>query len=151
MERGIRERGVPLTELEAGKIPWRRCVERKGGMRRGAVDGPAFDEEGKAYPLARDVAKGASANVSWEGPDVLDYNDLRQYLNSERLSVLPVKGRDFSINTKRLIRLTVRGEFNLREGSWGLFQKLEPKTVMDMPHTCDREELLYAERLDKLY
>lgn len=57
MEMADRGRGMPPTtfDLEALSIP------RKGsGESKRIVDGPAVDEEGKAYPLARDVVKGPS-------------------------------------------------------------------------------------------
>lgn len=37
------------------------------------MDGPTLDEGGNAYPLVRDVVKGAAVNANWEQLDVSDY------------------------------------------------------------------------------
>lgn len=58
------------------------------------MDGPAPDEGGKAYPLARIVFKRAPVNVSWEQLNVLNYIGLGEYLHAERFSIIIGKGRD---------------------------------------------------------
>lgn len=103
------------SELEAVLIPRKDSGDGNGGGKKRVVDGPAMNEERKTYPLGRDVVEGASANVSWERLDVLDYIRLGHYLNAEHFSVLSAKGRDFCINTTGLIKLTARGMF-IRRG-----------------------------------
>lgn len=62
---------------------------------------------------------------------MLVYIGLGEYLEAERFCVLPVKGRDFCINTKGLIRLTVNGAFNHGECCRRTLQRLELMTAMD--------------------
>lgn len=64
------------------------------------MDGPALNEEGRAQPLAQDVAKAAPAGVNGEQLDRLDYIDLGQCLEAKRLTALPLKGLDFCITTR---------------------------------------------------
>lgn len=113
-ERGSRDRKVPPTasELEVVFMLPNESEEGKSVVKRRAVDGPALSEEGNAYLLARDVAKGAPASVNQERIDVFYYIGLWQYLDAERFSGLPVKGRDLRINAKILIRLTAHDALN---------------------------------------
>lgn len=143
-----RKRLAPPTafKLEAVSVP---CKKNGEGKRRG-VNGTVLNEVGRAYPLARDVVERAPSNLSWERLDVLDYIGLEQYLDAKRLSVLPGKGRDFCINTKKLIRLTAHGAFNLRECSWRPLWKLELKKAMDLHYACSPGELVFMQRLDKV-
>lgn len=67
----------------------------------------------RLYPLARDVVEGASANLNWEGLNVLAYIDLGQYLDAVRFSELSLRGLDSCKNTNRLTRLIAHGAFNL--------------------------------------
>lgn len=108
-----------LFELGAVPIPRKERGEGNGDVKKRVVNDLVLDEEGKAYPLAWDVVKGTPAIINWEPRDVLDYIGLRQYLDAERFNGLPVKGRDFRINTKEVIGLTAQGAFNLLECSWG--------------------------------
>lgn len=99
-------------ELEAVSILQKGSEKRKGGGGRRVVDGSAADDLGKAYPLARDNMNGAPAKMNLERVNVLNFISLRNCMDTERLGVLLVKGCDFRINTKVLIRLMEYGAFN---------------------------------------
>lgn len=72
MERGIREPGVPPEALKLEVVPILRkeSDEGKGDVMRRVVDSSALNEDGKAYPLTRDVDKGTLANANWERLDM---------------------------------------------------------------------------------
>lgn len=106
-----------VPELELVPIFRKRNMEENGGVKRRNVEGLAFDEEGKAYPLVTDVVKGTPAKVSWERQNLLDHIHLGQYPDAECFTALAVKGSDFHINSKALNVLLVYGEFNLLECS----------------------------------
>lgn len=97
-----------------------------------------------AYRRAWDVVKGVPGKVNWEQLDVLDYIGLGQSLNDDCFSLLPVKSRDFYINTKKLITMMAFVVFNLQECSWGPLWKLEVKTIMDTSYARGPKELVYA-------
>lgn len=87
-------------ELDAVPIPRKVSGERKGGGGKRTVDAHAVEEEGKAYPLARNVVKEAQARMNLERANVLRYVGSADCLVSERFGVLSVKGRDICISTK---------------------------------------------------
>lgn len=152
-ERSSTDRGEPPTASELKVVPifCKESWEGKGCMKRRVVDGPALNDEEKAYLLARDVVKGLPANVNWERLDVLDYIGLRHFLDREPFCVLSVKSRDFCMNTMRQNRLTTHETFNSRQCRWGLKRKLKLKTVMNVPCGCNPRKLVYAQRLEKRY
>lgn len=82
---------------------------------------------------------------------MLDYFGVGQYLDGEQFSELFVKGREFRINTKELIRSTAHGAFYLREYSWEPLRKSELKLAMNVSFSQHPREVVYAERLEKLY
>lgn len=59
------------------------------------MDSPVLNEEWKAFPMARNVAKGAPASMNWEQVDVLHYIGLGEFLDVEHLGERPVKNWDF--------------------------------------------------------
>lgn len=61
-EKGGRKGMVPPTAFELEGVPIRRKESDEG--KRRVADGLAMDEERGAYPLTRDVVKGAPANVN---------------------------------------------------------------------------------------
>lgn len=62
-----------------------------------------------------DVVKEAQAGMSYKHVGVLDFLGLGEYLTIERFDELLVKSREFRINNKGLLRLTLHNAFNLRE------------------------------------
>lgn len=59
--------------------------------------------------------------------------------------MLPINGRVFCINTKKLIRLSSQDEFNQGKRSWMRLRRLVLKPAMDLPFTCHPWELSYAQ------
>lgn len=80
-----------------------------------------------------------------------DYIGLEKYLDAECFSVLPVKVCNFCTNRKGLIRLIAHGAFNQREWSWEPFWKLELIVDEDVPSNRDPGELVYVQRLERLF
>lgn len=66
MEKNGRERGVSPTESELEAMPTllKGSDERKGGGKWRIVDGPALDDERKAYPLEWVLINAAPAIVN---------------------------------------------------------------------------------------
>lgn len=52
-------RAATASELDTAPMPPRRNGEWKNGGKMRSVEGTTFDENGKSYPLARDICKGA--------------------------------------------------------------------------------------------
>lgn len=150
-----RGRGVLSTasELKAVPIPRKETGERlrKGGGTKKIVDNPALDQEGKAYPLERDVVKGALTRMNWKRIDDLSYVGLGEFLNAKLLCAIHVKGCEFCTSIKRLIRMTAQGGFNQQECSWGPLWRLESKTAMELQFARYLVELEYTQWLVKLY
>lgn len=139
------------SEMEVLRILQMGRGKGNGARVRRIVEGPAGDEDCLAYPLVRDVVKGAPAGLDWGRVDVLDYVGHGKYLDAESFGVLSVKGCDFCIKSDGLIRLTAHSAFNKRERRMEPLSKLELKTAMDVPFARDTGKLEYAQRLEKLY
>lgn len=153
MEEGGRKHGMSQTasKLKAVLITRKGSVKYKGAGKRRVGDGPALNEDEKAYSLAQDVARAAPTNMNWEQLDVLDYISLEKYMDAACFKVPPVIIRHFRINTKGLISLTAHGVFNLRKCRRRPLWTLKLMTAIDFPFVRNLGELMYLQRLVKWY
>lgn len=137
---------VPLvaSELEAVPISQKDIGEGRGGEGKKIVKSSTKNEEEMAYPLEWDVTKETMVKMEWERVDVLDFFCLGVYLDAERLGVLPVKGRDFRVNAKGLIRLTAHVASNRQKCSSRQLQKPKVKVAMDLSFACDAGKLKFV-------
>lgn len=73
MEEGIEGHGHRASELETVPILSKKSGAGKGGVKRRVVDAHALREKANAYPLTRDVVKGAPEIGSCKQLDVLEF------------------------------------------------------------------------------
>lgn len=86
------------------------------------MDGSALDEGGRSFRQTQDVVKEPLAKLNWVQLGVLDNIGLREYLSTDRLDVLLVKGDGFCIESNELIELTGYVTFNQLECSRGCYK-----------------------------
>lgn len=101
--------------------------------------------------LGQDVAGGAPAEMDWEWVDVLLHIGLKEYLDADRVGILPIKGCKVCTKTKTVVAITACCMYNERDCSWGSLQQLQLKTGVVLPSSCNLGKLVYSRRLNKLY